>query len=229
MTKLNLSEKSKNYYEENDIYEVFSLAEDYSNKIYKSLLPEIKDKVVLDLGCGTGKFMEKFYKDTIKYYGLDLSNQQLNIAKKKVKGSNVEFICCSAENIPLEDNSIDVIISTWVLGTILEEDRRKNVINEMRRVLKRNVSIYLVENDIGGEFEEIRNRYPDISRTKSYNDSLENNGFNCFSKFETEFKFENKNQAQNVFSNIWGNQIGSKVSDEIIKQNIVIYKSVKEV
>lgn len=229
MTKLNLSEKSKNYYEENDIYEVFSLAEDYPNKIYKSLLPEIKDKVVLDLGCGTGKFMEKFYKSTIKYYGLDLSNQQLNIAKKKVKGSNVEFICCSAEHIPLEDNSIDVIISTWVLGTILEEDRRKNVINEMRRVLKRNGSIYLVENDIGGEFEEIRNRYPDISRTKSYNDSLENNGFNCFSKFETEFKFENKNQAQNVFSNIWGNQIGSKVSDEIIKQNIVIYKSVKEV
>lgn len=229
MTNLNLSEKSKNYYEENDIYEVFSLAEDYPNKIYKSLLSEIKNKVVLDLGCGTGKFMEKFYKDAIKYYGLDLSSSQLNIAKKKVKGSNVEFICCSAEKIPLEDNSIDVIISTWVLGTILEEDRRKNVIKEMRRVLKKNGAIYLVENDIGGEFEEIRNRYPDISRTKSYNDFLENNGFNCYSKFETEFKFENKKQAQNVFSNIWGNQIGNKVSDEIIKQNIIIYKSMKEV
>lgn len=229
MKQFNLSEKSKNYYEENDIYEVFSLAEDYPNKIYKSLLPEIKNKVVLDLGCGTGKFMEKFYKDTIKYYGLDLSNQQLNIAKKKVKGNKVEFICCSAEKIPLEDNSIDVIISTWVLGTILEEDRRKEVIKEMRRVLKKNGSIYLVENDIGGEFEEIRNRYPDIRRTKLYNDSLENNGFNCYNKFETEFKFASKEQAQNVFSNIWGNQIGNKVSDEIIKQNIVIYKSVKEV
>lgn len=229
MKQFNLSEKSKNYYEENDIYEIFSLAEDYPNKIYKSLLPEIKNKVVLDLGCGTGKFMEKFYKDTIKYYGLDLSNQQLNIAKKKVKGNNVEFICCSAEKIPLEDNSIDVIISTWVLGTILEEDRRKEVIKEMRRVLKENGSIYLVENDIGGEFEEIRNRYPDIRRTKLYNDSLENNGFNCYNKFETEFKFASKEQAKNVFSNIWGNQIGNKVSDEIIKQNIVIYKSVKEV
>lgn len=229
MTKLNLSEKSKNYYEENNIYEIFSLAEDYPNKIYKSLLPKVKDKVVLDLGCGTGKFMEKFYKDTVKYYGLDLSSHQLNIAKEKVNGSNVEFICCSAEKIPLEDNSVDVIISTWVLGTILEEDRRKNVIKEMRRVLRRNGSIYLVENDIGGEFEEIRNRYPDVSRTKLYNDSLENNGFNCYSKFETEFKFDNKVQAQNVFSNIWGNQIGSRVSDKVIKQNIIIYKSEKEV
>ena len=32
MTKLNLSEKSKNYYEENDIYELFSIAEDYPTK-----------------------------------------------------------------------------------------------------------------------------------------------------------------------------------------------------
>ena len=135
MTKLNLSEKSKNYYEENDIYEIFSIAEDYPNKIYKALLPEIKNKIVLDLGCGTGKFMSKFHKDTTKYYGLDLSEQQLNIAKEKVKDDNVEFICCSAENIPLEDNSIDSIISTWVLRTILEEDRRTKVFNEMRRVL----------------------------------------------------------------------------------------------
>ena len=104
MANLNLSEKSKNYYEENDIYEIFSIAEDYPNKIYECLLPKIKDKIVLDLGCGTGKFMQKFYNETTKYYGLDLSNEQLNIAKKKIDSNDVEFICCSAENIPLVDN-----------------------------------------------------------------------------------------------------------------------------
>ena len=54
MTKLNLSEKSKNYYEENDIYELFSIAEDYPNKIYKYLLPKIKNKIqtLLDVGLG---------------------------------------------------------------------------------------------------------------------------------------------------------------------------------
>ena len=173
MTKLNLSEKSKNYYEENDIYEIMSAK-----------------------------------KQTMA------SEQQLNIAKEKVKDDNVEFICCSAENIPLEDNSIDSIISTWVLRTILEEDRRTKVFNEMRRVLKENGSIYLVENDIGGEFEEIRNRYPDISRTKKYNNSLENNGFKCYNKFETYFKFDSTEQAQKIFSNIWGTEIGKKVSKE---------------
>ena len=53
-----------------------------------------------------------------------------------------------------------------MLGTILEVDRRNKVLEEMKRVLKHDGNIYLVENDIGGEFEEIRNRYPDIKRTK---------------------------------------------------------------
>ncbi len=224
MTNLNLSEKSKNYYEENDIYEIFSVAEDYPDKIYECLFPKIKDKIVLDLGCGTGKFMQKFYKETTKYYGLDLSNKQLEIAKNKVNSDNIEFICCSAENIPLPNNSIDVIISTWVLGTILEIDRRNKVLEEMKRVLKKDGNIYLVENDIGGEFEEIRNRYPDIKRTKDYNNWIENNRFICYDKFETYFKFKDKEQAKNVFINIWGEKIGNKVDNDIIKQNIIIYK-----
>lgn len=226
MSKLNLSEKSKNYYEENDIYEIFSIAEDYPNKIYECLLPKIKDKIVLDLGCGTGKFMQKFYNETTKYYGLDLSNKQLSIAKRKINSNSVNFICCSAEDIPLPNNSIDVIISTWVLGTILEVDRRNKVLEEMKRVLKHDGNIYLVENDIGGEFEEIRNRYPDIKKTKEYNDWIENNGFVCENRFETYFKFEDKIQAKNVFTNIWGEEIGNKVNNNIIKQNIIIYKNV---
>lgn len=224
MNKQNLSEKSKNYYEENDIYEIFSLAEDYPNKIFNYLYPCIQNKIVLDLGCGTGKFMQKFYKDTIKYYGLDLSEMQLKIAQNKVKGENVEFICCSAENIPLPDNSIDVIISTWVLGTILEVDRRNKAIEEMKRVLKKDGVIFLVENDIGGEFEIIRNRYPDIKRTQDYNNWIESKAFICANKFETYFKFDNKKQAQEIFGNIWGKDVGNKIESEKIIQKVVIYK-----
>jgi len=224
MSNLNLSEKSKNYYEENDIYEIFSIAEDYPNKISEHLLPKVKNKIVLDLGCGTGKFMQKFYKEATKYYGLDLSNEQLKIARAKSNGDNTEFFCCSAEEIPLPDNSVDIIISTWVLGTILEIDRRNKVLEEMKRVLKNDGNIYLVENNIGGEFEEIRGRYPDIKKTKDYNNWIEDNGFICDNRFETYFKFKKKEQAKEVFTNIWGEKIGNKVNNDIIKQNIIIYK-----
>ena len=173
--------------------------------------------------------MKKFYKEALKYYGLDLSNEQLKIAKNKVKSNNVQFICCSAENIPLPENSIDVIISTWVLGTILEVDRRNKVLDEMKRVLKKDGSIYLVENDIGGEFEEIRNRFPNIKKTKDYNDWIEEHNFICENKFKTYFKFENDNQAKEIFSNIWGEDIGKKVTSKIIEQNVIIYKYKNEI
>ena len=221
---LNLSEKSKNYYEENNIYETFSIAEDYPNKIYEYLLPKLKNKIVLDLGCGTGKFLGKFHKEAIKYYGLDLSNKQLEIAKNKIIKDNTKLLCCSAEEIPLENNSTDIIISTWVLGTILDEVRRKKSLEEMKRVLKKDGEIYLVENDIGGEFEEIRNRYPNIEKTKQYNDWLENNEFICEKRFQTYFKFNTKTQAKDVFSNIWGEEIGKKINSNKISHKIIIYK-----
>lgn len=227
MTERNLSEKSKNYYEENDVYEIFSVAEDYPDRIYEVLSPKINGKVVLDLGCGTGKFMQKFYKETPKYYGLDLSSEQLAVANTKVSGDNVEFICCSAEEIPLLDHSIDVIISTWVLGTILEVDRRNKVLSEMKRVLKQGGEIYLVENDIGGEFEEIRNRYPNIKKTKEYNDWIEANGFECESRLKTFFNFKDREEAKRVFCNIWGEEVGSKVKNEVIEQNVVVYRYLK--
>ncbi len=37
------------------------------------------------------------------------------------------------KNIPLPDNSVEVIISTWGLGTILEVDRRNTVLEEMKK------------------------------------------------------------------------------------------------
>ena len=144
--------------------------------------------------------MKKFYNETTKYYGLDLSCEQINLAKRKINSNDVEFICCSAENIPLPDNSIDVIISTWVLGTILEIDRRNKVLDEMKRVLKKDGNIYLVENDIGGEFEEIRNRYPNIKRTKDYNDWIESKGFTPYKQFETYFNFVPSLNAFPIFS-----------------------------
>ena len=158
MTERNLSEKSKNYYEENDVYEIFSVAEDYPNRIYEVLSPKVNGKVVLDLGCGTGKFMQKFYKQAPKYYGLDLSSEQLALAKTKVLGDNVEFICCGAEEIPLLDNSVDLIISTWVLGTILEVDRRNKVLSEMKRVLKKDGEIARLKKSIEPERGDARRK-----------------------------------------------------------------------
>lgn len=81
-------------------YEKFNNAEDsYSFNIewpcIKELLPGLKGKAVVDLGCGTGIFtflLEKY--DPAKLVGIDLSEEMLQIAREKAEESNsgAEFV-----------------------------------------------------------------------------------------------------------------------------------------
>lgn len=224
MKKRNLSEGSKSYYNEAHIYERFSQLEDTPGKVLDFLKLVVKGKHILDLGCGTGKYLIPLAPLANVYLGLDISKDQLRIVKSKANSlDNVRFLCSSAESINLPDESMDAVISTWVLGTILDEKRREKAIGEAERVLKRNGRIFLVENDIGGEFEVIRGRYPDIRRTKSYNDWLEIKGFIPIKRFETYFEFDSLREAKKIFCSIWGKLAADKITDKTINQRIVVY------
>lgn len=216
----NLSEKSDLYYDMNQIYERFSQVEDTPRKI-NSFFEKRANGRILDLGCGTGKYTRLLSKEGSSYIGLDLSQDQINMAKTKSKKGR--FICSSAEKISLEDKSIDFGVACWVLGTILEDDRRLKVVNEIKRVLDNKGEFYLIENDERGEFEEIRGRTKD-TRTKDYNNWLLNNGFNVYKRFETFFEFSDIKEAKEVFGKIWGKSVEKKIKFNIIKQKIVIFK-----
>jgi SAM-dependent methyltransferase len=149
----------------------------------------------------------------------------LTVAREKV---NAKFLCSSAESIDLPDESLDVVISTWVVGTIQGVDRKAQAINEATRVLRKGGSIYLVENDLNGDFEYIRNRYPNVARTKAYNGWLENEmGFVPVSRFETYFGFDSLDEARLIIGSIWGEEASLRVSRKDIGHNIVIYEKRK--
>lgn len=169
----NLMKESQAYYQDNDYYEMFSIAEDYPNKIKMYFKNNIKGDTILDAGCGTGKFTKTLEELSKKYIGVDLSNNQLTKAKSKSIKPNSEFIQANLANIPLKDNSVDIIVSTWVLGTIKDLEERNKCIQELKRVLKPNGKIFLVENDLLGEFEIIREK-DKTNATKIYNDYLLN-------------------------------------------------------
>jgi SAM-dependent methyltransferase len=96
-------------------------------------------EVVLDLGSGGGidvLLSARRVGPTGKAYGLDMTDQMLVLAnenKKKAGVENVEFLKGEIENIPLPDNSIDVIISNCVINLSADKDR---VLREAFRVLK---------------------------------------------------------------------------------------------
>lgn len=227
MNTKNLSEKSKAYYGENYYYELFSSAEDYPNKILNELKKEVKNKIVLDAGCGSGKFLPVVSKLAKYYYGIDASNEQLFLANNKIiDKEKVSLLCLDLCDISLEDNSVDIIYLSWVLGTIIDLKKRYKVLKELLRVLKPGGKILLIENNIDNDFEEIRGRTKD-NRTKDYNEWILSNNFKVLKEFTTYFKFNNTLEAKKVFDVIYGEEIASNVSSSKINHNIIIFELIK--
>jgi arsenite methyltransferase len=98
-------------------------------------------QVVLDLGSGGGidvLLSAKRVGPTGKAYGLDMTDEMLALARenqRKAGATNVEFLKGTIENIPLPDNSVDVIISNCVINLSSNKDA---VLREAFRVLKPN-------------------------------------------------------------------------------------------
>ena len=96
-------------------------------------------EVVLDLGSGGGidvLLSARRVGPTGKAYGLDMTDEMLALAndnKRKAGIENVEFLRGEIEQIPLPDNSVDVIISNCVINLSADKSR---VLREAFRVLK---------------------------------------------------------------------------------------------
>ena len=101
----------------------------------------IKDgNIVLDLGSGAGNdcFIARAeVGEKGKVLGIDFSPQMIEKARKNAtkRGyTNVEFIEGDIENMPLPDNSIDVVVSNCVLNLLPEKNK---IFKEIYRVLKK--------------------------------------------------------------------------------------------
>jgi SAM-dependent methyltransferase len=96
-------------------------------------------ETVLDLGSGGGidvLLSARRVGAQGKAYGLDMTDEMLALARenqRKAGVANVEFLKGEIENIPLPDNSVDVIISNCVINLSADKDR---VLREAFRVLK---------------------------------------------------------------------------------------------
>jgi len=96
-------------------------------------------ETVLDLGSGGGVdvlLSARRVGPTGKAYGLDMTDEMLALAnenKRKSALENVEFLKGEIENIPLPENSVDVIISNCVINLSADKDK---VLREAFRVLK---------------------------------------------------------------------------------------------
>lgn len=152
----------------------------FHTRIYTEILQNFlhEHDSVLDLGCGGGKFINHLYRksNSIALFGLDHSIEMVDLSRKvNAKGiatGRVKIFYSSVEDIPLEDNSINVVTAfeTVTFWTDIETS-----FSEVKRVLKPKGKFIII------------NRYPSegskwwrlatLKSAKDYREALERAGF----------------------------------------------------
>lgn len=124
------------------------------NPVIFRLLRNVKNKKILDLGCGQGYFSRLLTKQGGIVTGVDLSKDLIGIANQRnqEQGLKIKYFVSDAANLKdLQDNKFDIAISNMALMDIKNVDK---TIKECSRVLKKNGHIiFSIVNPIFSIFE----------------------------------------------------------------------------
>ena len=118
---------------------------DLLQKIALEEVLELKgDEVVLDFGCGSGRFSYWIARKVKKVAGLEITPEMINLAEKTRTGENVEFILYDGVRFPVFPYPFDIIFSVGVLQTMRAE-LLKRTLASLAQYLKKDGTFYLIE------------------------------------------------------------------------------------
>ena len=130
-------------------------------------LTDLKDKVVLDLGCGSGRYTVALNAYGCKAItGYDSGEQGLDIGRDIVKKyglKNIKFVKGDALDLPYEDESFDFVFCNGVLHHTKD---LKRGLSELYRVLKTSGTAFLYLYADGGLFWNFRKKARKVTRSR---------------------------------------------------------------
>ena len=129
------------------------------NKV-NELVKDYNNINLLDIGCGEGYYTYNIKKNNQSFnvYGFDISKDAINIASRYTK-SDVNWFVANSKNIPIESNSIDVVLAMFSFvtpseinrvlkddGIIIQVSAGNNHLIEIKNIVYDNVIIKNKEN-----------------------------------------------------------------------------------
>jgi ubiquinone/menaquinone biosynthesis C-methylase UbiE len=116
------------------------------------LLGNVKEKKILDLGCGPGIHSKKLSDQGAKVKGIDISKELIEIAKNEAP--KVEFKVGDINKLPYKDAEFDIVFASLVMGHLKEWDK---ALSEIKRVLRRDgFFVFSNYNPVTEKFVKIR-------------------------------------------------------------------------
>lgn len=99
---------------------------------------------VLEIGFGSGLNLPYLPSAVTSFKAVDPSGKAAELARSRIEASNVpvELVGLDGQQLPLPDDSVDAVISTWTLCTIPDAVA---AIREVRRVLRPGGTLHFVE------------------------------------------------------------------------------------
>lgn len=224
-----MSEKWRESYNSQwEIYDTFSKREDYFDAAWRKLteLVDFHGKTVFEMGCGTGKYTHKLASLVQHLFANDISSVMIERAKNTCsQHTNITYICESAHNSGLPDESVDIIFSAW--GYVAKDDTLVTAVEkEFQRILKPGGSVWLLDNYYEGEFTELRGKKLEPNSCKYAEAKF---GYQLIDVIPAMFAFKSVDEAADICGFLFGEKVGRFIKDNNItniKDNIaLLYKS----
>ncbi len=204
------------YKTEGDKYEALIAREDHQGNILRALheIISLENRVVLDLGAGTGRLTCLLASSVAQIRAFDISEEMLRVCRQKLTASgsvNWQVDVADHRQLPVEDHSADLVVSGWSVAylAVWNPDswraELQNWLTEMKRVLKPGGMIVLFESLGTGNESPIK-----LEHLKEYYPWLDEVGFQN-KVIRTDYKFDSLDEAEYLSRFFFGDELGDKV------------------
>ena len=138
---------SPNIWHHPEVYEIENRAFDRGGVVFEAVeeVAGLPGRTVLDLGCGTGFHLPRLGRDAARAIGVEPHPDLAALARRRVRRlPRVEVLAGTAQALPLEDASVDVVHARWAyfFGPGCEPG-----LAELDRVVRRGGTAFVIDND----------------------------------------------------------------------------------
>jgi len=208
-------QQRKIYQSDADRYDALVSREDYQGNIRRALEEIVSpdDLDVLDLGAGTGRLTLILAPRAKSIRAFDSSAEMLRVCRERLIASglsNWQVDVADHRNLPVEDHSVDVVVSGWSVSylAVWNPEQANQELDkwllEMRRVLRKDGMIILFESL--GTGNESPMRLEHVETTYRW---LDDNGFQN-KWIRTDYQFESIEEAEELSRFFFGDELGDK-------------------
>ncbi|HLO15710.1 MAG TPA: class I SAM-dependent methyltransferase [Anaerolineales bacterium] len=204
------------YARHGDEYEALIAREDYQENILSALqsITSLENRVVLDLGAGTGRLTCMLAPLVSHVYAFDIAPDMLRVCREKLTESglsNWAINIADHRQLPIADHSADLVVSGWSVSYLAVwnpeswQTELEKALSEMKRVLKGGSYIVLFESLGTGNESPIK-----LDHLKNFYLWLEEVGFQK-KWIRTDYQFESLEEAEYLSRFFFGDELGDKV------------------